>query len=646
MLNLIEKLQQNAREVAFADALMFLDESGRNQQSLSYSQLVEQVDLVAVNLLVRLRSVSVQGNPRALLLLDHGPEFLICFLACIRAGITAIPLPQLDPARLPAQTAFVREIIADTGACMVISSGPSSALVLDLDLPIPTADRLSFEQVRLELEWQESFPAIAVEATVGLLYTSGSTSKPKSVAIRHDHLLYNGLSCCDCWQIDRQSRMLSWMPNHHSFGLVFNLVLPLHSGCCITYLSTADFVRSPGLWLKSISEYRISHSAAATFGYQMCSQQLDPARLSDLDLSCWQVGLISAEPVRRGVCRDFVARFKELGLRDNLLVPLYGLSETGPITSLKPNTPIPFHFKDQSPDDLALACVGPALPETAVLCVDPKSFSLLEPGQTGEIWVCGPSVTEGYFNRPQINSQVFASPLGDTRRFFRTGDQGFIGPDGIYITGRLKEIFIIRGKNYYPQDLEWLALEMLEDVGCAACFDSGQEQTQITLALESSRQVEGLEKRAKQLNSQIVRQLGIGLARLVWLAEGSIPKTASGKIKRSACRTGLADGSIPILLEISFENSLNLVPDQSHGLNEPAPQLLSRLFAQVLAVAESEVDLQDPLSELDLDSVQYLQLAQSIEQATGSPFHPNHFFKCETLEDLARVIEDQRGAAR
>ena len=637
---LTEMLVRNAERDPQGLAFVFLDDHGKEQRRLTHEEMADLSKTLCNQFLE-----AGWGGTTAFLLFDHGLEFALAFHACLAAGITCVPLAPPEEGKLDFQVGYWKTLAEDTSANLIFSSGAAFKLLASASGKLNPENKpllCDFAEIMKELpkEKQQYKPNFSDRAA--LLYTSGSTSAPKGVSLLHGNLVYNARSCCECWQITQDSVLATWMPNHHSFGLIYNVLLSAFSGCTVVSLSTGAFIRNPRLWFEMVHTYKATHGAAATFGYQLCTDCIKP--LKDLDLSSWQVGLISAEPVRRGVCDNFLAAFKSLGLPDNFFCPLYGLSETGPITSMPVNVPSQFFRKPDAPDHLALACVGLQLPGTNVFCVNPDSGKLCPNGETGEIWVSGPSVMAGYFRREAANSEAFSALPSHDAPCFRTGDQGFIDHGYVYITGRLKEVIIVRGKNYYPQDIEWLGRECHDGagLGAAAAFVSDQERQTITLVIEVAPEVVGDEKTgmamAKKSGSFIAQKLGLHIHEIVLVPPHSIPKTASGKIQRAACRQALEDEDLDLLhLErLTFGSTATPVVADS------TLSYVQQLFAQKLSMTPEEVDPSLPIGDYQLDSVSFLELAQAIETQQNQTFHPANFFRFQSLGELAEYLDSKK----
>lgn len=623
-MNLIEMLASNASQSPQHDALIFLNEQGEEASRYTWSQLSRAV----ANLSEQIKAHYLPGQT-AVMVFDPEPRFTLTFLACLAAGVTCLPLPPMVANRARYQMDQLHDLCRDSDAAVLFSAGESliqlKTLCSELTpklWPIPNIE---------ELVGHACLPTVDPDGLAALLYTSGTTRAAKGVRIRHRHLQYNARTCCEAWQVVASSVLISWMPNHHSFGMIYNQLLPLFSGCTLVAMAPSTFAGRPDLWLRAVDRYRASHGAAATFGYQHCCDRLDPKTLCDLDLSCWQVGLISAEPIHRRVCDDFQTAFSPLGLPAHFFCALYGLSECGPITSMPAQVPSIFLNKLRTPRSLGLACVGKPLNGSQVRIVDPHTRLPLGQGEQGEVWLSGPSLMDGYHRRDQDNRAVFSSLPGEQGRYFRSGDEGIQTPVGLYITGRIKEIIIIRGKNYYPQDIEWVASASHALLGVGAAFEAEQGGLVLVLESETVQVSDRYREAARNAETALAGQLGIRPQQIVLVAKDEIPKTSSGKIRRSCCQ---ALQQFTVLYEHSNTRELALT-------NGSILDQVKCLIAVELNLQPHEIEVQAPLSDYQFDSMAIMELSAAIGDISGATFHPSLFFKCESLAELVLLLEER-----
>ena len=651
-MSLIDKLEQNALAQPHGEAMLFLDGFGAVHERLTHGELLRRAKHLACSL--RSRNAAAKD---AFLIFEHGPEFAVSFYACLFAGLTIIPLPPLEEQRLPFQCRHIQTLTRDLNeAPFFLSGGPTLALLKQhkTALGIKSDEELVDTRTPLVMDpgafanrdWGHAEPA-------ALLYTSGSTSRPKGVKLNQSHFQYNARTCVEAWELEETSVAVSWMPNHHSFGLIFNLLLPLFSGCRIVCMSPRAFVQKPLLWLKTLSDYRATHSAAATFGYRLCTEKIPAAELQGIDLSRWKVGLVSAEPIGAHVYRDFFDKFGPYGLRPDFFCALYGLSETGPITTMPVGRKPRFHREEGHPAATALACVGKPFSGTQLVCVNP-SGGICREGVRGEIFVAGPSVTTGYLAREEENRAAFRRLGAEGHTFFGTGDEGFLEDGFLYVTGRLKEIIIIHGKNYYPQDMEWLLKQSDARLGAGnvAVFsletESGPAEPRI-MAIAESVPVEeaGYAALAQKALHHVSANLGVEIHELMLVPLGAVPKTASGKLKRKTCLEMVLQGQWRPLFHLGApENPAPAVAGASErdvSIQNPSTvTALADLFSLELNMPRRDFGPDLRLSRLRLDSIQYLELAQAIESHLSTPCSPTLFFKSVTLADLAGHLEAAR----
>jgi len=626
-MNLLQLLARNA-DARDDDALVFLGPEGTPRASMTWPELYGAVATTAAGL--REAGCRARAVP---LVFEPGPDFTIAMLACLAECAVAVPLPPIAGARAEPLCRQLAELIRETDADLVLTSG-ASAEAIGEHLPDTGIEMPRLCDVAREGSGAPS-PEGDPDAIAALLYTSGSTAAPKGVTIRHRHLFYNAESCCRQWGIDRDSVLISWMPNQHSFGMIYNVLLPLYSGARAVMTAPADFVRDPSLWLRAVDRYRGTHGAAATFGYQRCVDGIEPGSLGSLDLSCWRVGLISAEPVRRGTCEAFLQRFARFGLPDSFFCALYGLSETGPVTSMPVETPIRFHTHGDNPPALDLAALGPAMPGCRVAIAGPDGDVLAE-GQTGEVWVASPALMDGYRHRETVNREVLIEREGT--RWFKTGDQGLLCDGSLIINGRIKEMILYRGKNIFPSDLEHAARAGHADLTArpAAAFALSEiDEHRIAVVIEApkGRSDADYGALARGAARRIAAETGVAVDRVVLVAPGSVPVTASGKIRRGACRDSLAE--LPVLLSAQPSDS---------ACEEQPRAVLVEVLAEILHLSHDELEFTVPLAEYELDSMSFVALAEALGRRLDIDLEPALLYQCVTPEDLVALLERSRSS--
>jgi len=500
--NLVTLLQKRVQENPEAPAYIFLSGKDFQQSILTYSHLDAQARTVAG----LLQNVAERGE-RALLLYPPGLDFIAAFFGCLYAGIIAVPA---YPPRLNRNALRITAIAEDSGARLALSTAAIVGRLESLTAHTPDLGKMQWLATdQLPGSLAESWRAVAIE-TAGLAYlqyTSGSTATPRGVMITHSNVLHNSDYLAKAFRHSREDRSLSWLPHFHDLGLVHGILQPLYSGFPGYLMAPMSFLQRPLDWLRAISQFHITHSDGPNFAYELCATKVPEEEKAGLDLSSWIMALNGAEPLFPETMDRFAAAFANYGFVRTAFYPAYGLAEATLVVSgakdenqagcccvsagaLERNK-IVFVRNDQ-PGARILSASGMFGPGMDVAIVDPESSRRCAEDEIGEVWVSGPSAALGYWQRPEETALTFGARLenGDERRFLRTGDLGFIHEGHLYITGRLKELIIIRGRNYYPQDIERTARESCHSsqLGTGAAFSiSAGAGERLVLVQEISR---------------------------------------------------------------------------------------------------------------------------------------------------------------
>ncbi|MEN3539453.1 fatty acyl-AMP ligase [Microbispora sp. ZYX-F-249] len=479
----------------------------------------------------------------ALLLYPAGLDFTVAFLGCLYARVPAIPAP-LPDAGAP-HASRVRTLMRDAGARLVLTdpahaSGLSglSARVADAATADPDA-------------WTP--PALTGGTIAYLQYTSGSTSDPRGVEVSHGNLLHN-LELFRSLARDRPVRRLAgWLPHYHDMGLVGLQLQALHAGADLVFMSPAAFVARPVRWLELISRYGADWTVSPDFGYAWCTRRITDEQLAGLDLSTLTMALSGAEPIRARTLADFERRFAPAGFRPATWNPGYGLAECtlmvtcvaqgrgATVRRFDPSA-LQRHRAVPAPGGTPLVACGP-VSGLDLRIVDPGGSGPVADGEIGEIWVAGPSVALGYRGRPAETRAIFRAGDG---RWLRTGDLGFLLDGQLYVTGRIKDVIIVNGRNLYPQDLEEAAARANPAAGRSAAFgvrrDDGGEH--VVLVQEVRRGQSGtLGEAADRVMDQVTREFGIPLS-LMLVPRGAVRQTTSGKLRRRHMRELFLSGDL------------------------------------------------------------------------------------------------------
>jgi acyl-CoA synthetase (AMP-forming)/AMP-acid ligase II len=540
--SLVGLLRSRAETDAAALSHRFLRDGVEIASELTYADLDRRARAAAVGLL---RHAS--AGDRVLLVYPPGLEFLAGFFGSLYAGM--IPVPA-SPPRSQQVDERIRAIARDARPALALTSTDTAAR-LDGRLPLgdarPPLACLAVESMPAEGadDWQP--PAISRSTIAHLQYTSGSTAVPKGVVVTHGNVLSNLADLDAGWRHDPASTIVSWLPAFHDMGLVYGLLMPIYARIPCVLLPPVVFLQRPVRWLQAITRFGGTHSAAPNFAYDHCARRVKPDDLASLDLSQWRVAVNGAEPVRSDTIDRFCAAFAPAGFRRSTFAPGYGLAEaTLKVTAAQAG---------DGPDVMTLdgrsfvGCGSPIL-ETRVSIVDPATQTTLAEGETGEIWVRGSSVAAGYWGRPEESPATFAATTAEGEGpFLRTGDLGFVRAGQLYVAGRIKDVIIIRGQNYHPQDLEMT----VERSGAAVRAGSGAAfaierdgEERLVIAYEIERGLDAADRRTQVdvIRAAIASEHDLHVHDVVLLRAGTAPKTSSGKIRRGASRAAYCDGTL------------------------------------------------------------------------------------------------------
>mgnify|MGYP000615519390 CR=1 FL=1 len=572
---LVDLLHYRAVHQPLQIAYTFLLDGERKEISINYQDLEKRVRTVAASL----QSLGAKGE-RALLLYQPGLEYIISFFGCLYAGVLAVPS---YPPTLGKQTQRLQSIAASSQAKIALTT---TSILTSMDRQSEITPNLGsmrwiatdvLDQYRSEEWWQ---PQISKDTVAFLQYTSGSSGTPKGVMVSHGNLLHNLSQIQEFFGNSHDSHGIIWLPPYHDMGLIGGILQSMYCGGSVTLMSPMSFIKKPIRWLDAISRYKATTSGGPDFAYDYCVRKITPEQRAGLDLSRWDVAFTGAEPIRARTLDRFANTFAPCGFRREAFYSCYGMAEatlfiTGgskkdpPVvcrvrgTELERNQVVVDITHDQDGIREVVSCGKPAC-EQKVLIVNPESCTALSSRQIGEIWVSGASVALGYWNQPELTQQTFGAYLVDgVGPFMRTGDLGFLWEGELFVTGRLKDLIIISGRNHYPHDIEQtvegshLALQH----GSGAAFSiEASHQEMLVIAHEVDRnhiRTINPEEVTKAIRYAVSEQHDIQTHVILLLKPGSIPKTSSGKIQRNACRSGFVDGSLNVLAKWSATRQEN-----------------------------------------------------------------------------------------
>lgn len=572
----------------------------QSRTSLTYGELDLLTQTYAAHL------AELRPSHPVLILYPPGIEYVIALLGCFRAGV--VPVPAYPPTARRSALDRLAAMASDTGATLALTTAAGRARMARR-----AADRPALAGVHTpDVEGWLSGPNLPFthddplpDDLALLQYTSGSTSAPRGVRLTHANLLHNSQVIAHAFGTGPELRAVSWLPLHHDMGLIGGVLQTVYSGGSAALMSPSDFAMDPVRWLRMISETRATMSGGPNFAYDLCAERISPQDLAGLDLSSWEVAFNGAEPISAATLDRFAETMGACGFRREAFTPCYGLAESTLMVTSKPRggalarATLP---RDGGPGEMTVVGSGKAPLGDPLAIVNPVTGEPVDDGVVGEIWVAGPSISKGYLRG--------AFPHGTLRgeSWLRTGDLGFLREGELFVTGRLKDLVVIRGRNLYPQDIERTAAQShpaLPAGGGAAFSLPGRRTEELVIVHEVTRGTPEAELPAiaAAVAEAVVSAHEVRPGRVVLIRASSLPRTTSGKVQRGACRERLLAGELKVLSSAApaGQSAGRPVADGPEGM-------IQREAAAILGLAPGEVPGDLPLVSAGLDSLGALRL--------------------------------------
>jgi len=607
---LVQILKRRAADTPDRLAYVFLEDGEDRELPITYAELDRRARCCAAAL--QQRNPQAHGS-RVLLMYPQGLEFLVSFFGSLYAGATAV---LVYPPTNPKMARRLAAIAADCDVCAVLSTGAiiDKLQRLAAGTPLGAIPCIDTDHVDAGLEAAFVEQSIEPRHVAFLQYTSGSTGTPKGVMVSHANLMANQRTIQELYQSSAKSVVVGWLPLIHDMGLIGKALHPLYLGVPLVFMSPLHFMQKPLRWLRAIHKYRATLSGGPNFAYDLCAAKIAPEDLQGLDLSCWTTAFNGAEPVRRETVERFTRKFAACGLPPQSHMAVYGLAEATLIVSgTRRDQPL---AADAETDYMP---AGRCAPWDTVKVVDPSTCREAADGGEGEVWVHGPSVSNGYWNQPEANRQTFQAQIhGDARHYMRTGDTGFFRDGRLHITGRIKDIVIVNGRNYHAEDIEW-SLSTLRGLrpGCAAAFsteEGGKERLTVVAGSMVTDKAE-MDKLVADMRTAVYSDHQLPLDRVVLIRPKELPMTTSGKVQRRLTRKMLLEGELTPLLDAA---SAATAPCGAARSTFVAPATtaeleLARIWSGILDVPLAQVGVHDNFFELGGSSLTMLELANQLE---------------------------------
>jgi amino acid adenylation domain-containing protein len=666
---LVELLRQRAGQQPEHPGYCFLLEGDGTEVHLTYGDL----DRRARGLGAALQRLGATGE-RALLLYPPGLDYIAAFFGCLYGGAVAVPAYPPRPNR---PSPRVRSILENAAPRVILTTSALRSKLANL-LPVPARTEWvvtddprypaagAADLVALAEEWRD--PGAGPATLAFLQYTSGSTAAPKGVMLCHANLLHNlELIRARFAQTERE-RTVIWLPPYHDMGLIGGILEPLYAGYPVTLLSPQAFLQQPVRWLRAISHTHATTSGGPNFAYELCVQKVSPEQRRELDLSSWSLAFNGAEPIRPETLERFAAAFSSCGFRREAFFPCYGLAEAtllvsagrrleGPHVRSFATAELELHRArptDAGADARPLVGCGLAMSSQpgypVVRIVGPESSEPCAPGEVGEIWVAGPGVAQGYWRQPEETARVFGARLAGLEGevagpFLRTGDLGFVADGELFVTGRLKDLIILRGRNHYPQDIE-LTVERSHAAlrpGCGAAFAverEGEERLVVAVEVQREHRHDDAAGIIAAIRRAIADEHEVTPDAVVLLKPATLPRTSSGKVQRHACRAAYLAGDLAtvatwIAAGEAEEAATTAAPDDA---DELVRWLASEVARRSGMPPGSTVDPRQPIASHALDSLAAIELMHAIERRAGVTVEAETLFSEMSLADLVAAL--------
>lgn len=646
----VDVLEYRAAKDPSRTIFRYIHSDGHEQASVTFAELRERARAIAAGL-----SEHVVPGDRVVVLVPPGLDYIAAFFGCLYAGAVAVPAYPPNPRRADTRVA---RMVADCDARVAIVSDAFMARLENWLALTPELGAVTWLDVTRLLTCDAATlpdPPVVTSSLAMLQYTSGSTGEPRGVMLSHANLLHNSVVVHRVTAHEENDGAVFWLPPFHDMGLIGGILQPIYAAVPTALMAPATFLQRPFRWLEAISRYRATTSGAPNFAYDLCVERIGEDERRTLDLSAWRTSFNGAEPVRAETLTRFVEAFAPCGLRTDLFVPCYGLAEGTLLVSGGRATRGHVVIADRArlesgelraaaegdANAVALVAAGSPATEVTVAIVDPDSCVPCVDGQVGEIWTAGGSVGMGYWNRADATAAAFRARLAGTgpngRAFLRTGDLGVIADGRLIITGRLKDLVILDGRNYYPHDIE-VAAERSHDnlrAGFTAAFsveDGGRERLVLVAEVGRQHKEQTFGSLFHAVRTGLASTVGIVPDEIVLIRQRTIPRTSSGKIQRRACRAAYLSGTLDVVA--SWRAPGSDVPPVADAIEA----FVLDWLRDELLIDATRANSRATLRDLGVDSIAATRLLVALEGQLGRPIDAAQLWSQPDIGALARFL--------
>ncbi len=641
-------------------ALCYLADGEIETERLTYRQL----DQAAVKIAARLQSLNLR-NKNVLMLYSSGVEFVKAFFGCLYAGAIAVPT------YVPKSEQILRKIESiqqDCNAPVILTTQD----LLDEDylknsklsgLPIIATDMVS---CHAQTEIYNEFFTLP-DDIIFIQYTSGSTSQPKGAMVSNANIMVNQVMLQNVFELSESSVGVTWLPLFHDMGLIASLLNAIYVGYPIYIMPPSAFIRNPLRWLQCITKYKGTYTCAPNFAYDLCNKSIPLEARADLDLSSLKKAINASEHVQPDTLKEFTKQFAPYGFSEKAFTPAYGLAEATVFVTGKSDSVIKYIYLENEPlknnkivyseraeDTKKIVSCGIANQlNQKIKIVNPVTLEQTT-DEIGEICISGEHIVKGYLNKPDVNEEIFGLKIGG-KKYLRTGDLGFVDKgDHLYITGRIKDVIIINGRNYYPQDVEQVAESKsphIRNNATAAFSIEVDNKERLVIVVELNKKMLAdfdSQKLGSDINSAVLHANSLIAYEIVFIKPGALPKTTSGKIQRQACKKMYLANELSIqgawksayeYESDSVQQKLVVTPAVC-DVNEITNRII-QFVAQKLKTNSNNIKAQSRFSDFNFDSIQMAALSVELEKITQQSLPDKIFYGSETIEHMSEAIVQQ-----
>ncbi|STX29324.1 polyketide synthase [Legionella beliardensis] len=657
MRNIAEILQEREKKDGLKTIFKIIA-NDRKIIDITYSNLYKKSLSIAASL-----SRQKNGSQSSLLLIPPGEEYIYAIFGCLLAGVIAVPAyPPTNNKKMDR----LKYILNNAGSNNIITL---KRLADNISSIVPNVNIIEDMIVTDPIDF---IPKKVTPKDIAFLqYTSASTGNPKGVIITHQNLIANSNSIQKSFKSTCKDVLGSWVPPYHDMGLIGCIIYPFIVNMTSILMMPTFFIKKPYQWLKAISDFKITISPSPNFAYELWTRTVKEEQKKDLDLKHWRIALNGAEPINVATMERFAQSFAICGFDRKALFPAYGLAEaTLMVTGKIENEPLvscqvdkkalrnnKIELTKNEASSICLISSGQFNDGFDIKIINPKTLVSLKPYQIGEIICAGPSVTQGYWQNSKLNKQIFCSPKPnlENKSYLRTGDLGFIdNKSNLYVTGRIKDIIIIHGRNYYPQDIElsivnnYPALSINSNIAFAQ-NDAGYDR--LIIVQEVSKNIKKFSELFDEIINICIAEHDILPDRIVLIKRGSLPKTSSGKVQRSDCRQQLAAGLLPIISEWKSVSSNNKISNNDtlqpsgfaqYDLNQNILNWIKSWLASYLNLNIEQIDPNKNFAYYGLNSVIAMEFCTALQTSLNYELSPALLWQYSTVNLLANYLIDSQ----